>query len=141
MTNVRAAEWWKPMSGALQPIEFSRDIQQKLARAFWQRQIATLDTMQSLVDGWIERRYVGSRAAMDASVRMCAAETPVNWFEEYQKWSAGALERLMADGFACQQHFMKLAEQSSPSLVPLAVDQEVHAESGASTEAATRVVV
>ena len=140
MTDERVTEWWKSMSGALQPTAYSRETAQKLAQAFWQRQIATLDNMQSLVDGWIERRHAGSRAAMDASMRMCAAATPVDWFREYQKWAMGAMERLMGDGLACQQHFMKLAEQSSPSLVPLADVQESGAESGTSAEAATRVV-
>ena len=31
---------------------------------------------------------------------MCSASTPVECFDEYQKWMAGAVERLIADGLA-----------------------------------------
>ena len=71
-------------------------------RTFWEKQAELLDDMQVFADGWFERRHAGTKAALEASQRMCGASTPLACLGEYQKWMAGALVRVMADGSAFQ---------------------------------------
>jgi hypothetical protein len=72
-------------------------------RCFWNMQNKILDSMEKFANGWFERRHVGTRAALEAAQRMCKAQTPVDLAREYQDWISGAFQRLMADGYACQQ--------------------------------------
>jgi hypothetical protein len=59
--------------------------------------------MENYANGWFERRHVGTHTALEAAQRMCKAQTPVDLAREYQDWISGAFQRLMADGYACQQ--------------------------------------
>jgi hypothetical protein len=72
-------------------------------RRFWDIQNELLDGMEKFASGWFERRHVGTRAALEAAQRMCKAQTPVDLVREYQTWIGGAYQRVMADGYACQQ--------------------------------------
>ena len=72
-------------------------------RRFWDIQNELLDGMEKFASGWFERRHVGTRAALEAAQRMCKAQTPVDLVREYQDWIGGAFQRVMADGYACQQ--------------------------------------
>ena len=72
-------------------------------RSFWDIQDKVLDAMENFANGWFERRHVGTRTALEAAQRMCKAQTPVDLVREYQEWVGGAFQRVMADGFACQQ--------------------------------------
>jgi hypothetical protein len=78
------------------------DIEENV-RCFWNIQNKILDSMENVANGWFERRHVGTRAALEAAQRMCKAQTPVDLVREYQDWISGALQRVMADGYACQQ--------------------------------------
>jgi len=71
-------------------------------RSFWDIQDQVLDAMEDF-GGWFERRHVGTHTALEAAQRMCKAQTPVDLVREYQEWVGGAFQRVMADGFACQQ--------------------------------------
>jgi hypothetical protein len=73
------------------------------ACAFWETQDKLLNQMQDFANGWFERRHVGSQQALEATERMYHAETPLDWFREYQNWATGACGRVFADGMACQQ--------------------------------------
>ena len=77
MDKEGSADLWKSWPEMFQATATSRDMARGLARDFWARQTATLDAMQAFADGWFERRYAGTRAAMEASMRMCSAETPM----------------------------------------------------------------
>ena len=72
-------------------------------RRFWNIQNKILDSMENFANGWFERRRVGTRAALETAQRMCKAQTSVDLAREYQDWISGAFQRLMADGYACQQ--------------------------------------
>jgi hypothetical protein len=72
-------------------------------RCFWNIQNKILESMENFANGWFERRHVGTRAALEAAQRMCKAQTPVDLTREYQDWISGAFQRLMADGYGCQQ--------------------------------------
>jgi len=76
---------------------------EKNVRCFWNIQYNVLDSMEKFANGWFERRHVGTHAALEAAQRMCKAQTPVDLTREYQDWISGAFQRLMADGYACQQ--------------------------------------
>ena len=69
---------------------------------FWNIQDRLLYIKENFA-GWFERRHVGSHAALEAAQRMCSARTGVDLAREYQEWVSGAFQRVMADGFACQQ--------------------------------------
>jgi hypothetical protein len=77
-----------------------------------------LNGMQTFAEGWFERRHAGTKAALEACESMCAAKMPTEWFSTYQKWLMGAVERLVADGLACESEIRKLSEVLAPSLVP-----------------------
>jgi len=72
-------------------------------RCFWNIQNKILESMENFANGWFERRHVGTRAALEAAQRMCKAQTPVDLAREYQDWTSGAFQRLMADGYGCQR--------------------------------------
>jgi hypothetical protein len=78
-------------------------------RRFWDIQNNILDSMENFANGWFERRRVGTRTALEAAQRMCKAQTPVDLVREYQDWVGGMFQRVMADGFACQQFVSALA--------------------------------
>jgi hypothetical protein len=94
------------------------DALQRNARIFWERQDGLLNEMQTFMNGWFERRHVGTRAALEACERMCKASTPAEWIGEYQKWLAGSFERMAADAAACQQELRNVGEELRASLVP-----------------------
>jgi hypothetical protein len=88
------------------------------ARSFWTGQTDVLNGMQTFAEGWFQRRHIGTKATLEACESMCAAKTPTEWFNAYQKWLLGAGERLMADGLAYDTEVRKLSEVLAPSLVP-----------------------
>jgi hypothetical protein len=96
---------------------------QRNTHSFWQKQAELLDNMQVFASGWFERRHAGTKAALEASERMCSASTPVEYLGEYQKWMGGVFERLMADGLACQHELKTLTESIAPSLVPSTTEE------------------
>src|SRR5262245_2982467 len=72
-------------------------------RCFWDIQDKVLNTMENFANGWFERRHVGTRTALETAQRMCKSQTPVDLVREYQDWISGAFQRVMDDGYACQQ--------------------------------------
>jgi hypothetical protein len=78
---------------------------------FWENQETALDGMKELADGWFARRHLGAQAALETAKRMSDAATPFDFTREYQDWMKGAMERLMADGLACQQQLLKAGTQ------------------------------
>jgi hypothetical protein len=88
------------------------------ACSFWQNQDRILDAMQAFAGGWFERRHAGTQAALEAAQRMCKAGTPVDLAREYQEWASGAMQRLVADGLACQQECMAVIGAVAPLLPP-----------------------
>jgi hypothetical protein len=57
---------------------------------------------------------------------MCGTETFVDLIQAYQDWAGGAFERIMADGFACQQQIMAATGAlASPPVAPSASEKEV----------------
>jgi hypothetical protein len=112
------------------------DVMQRNAHGFWQKQSELLDNMQVFANGWFERRHAGTRAAWEASGRMCSATTPMECLGEYQKWLSGAVERLVADGLACQRGLGALTEGIAPSLVPSATQEPAYETRQETTPAA-----
>ena len=128
MVEQNAAEKWQAM---FQPMSMLTGAMQKNAHTFWNTQAEILDGMQALAEGWFQRRHIGTQAAQEACARMCEVKTPIEWVHEYQIWSTGAFQRLMADGVAFQQDMKKIADGVSPSLVPsLGKDQSEAASTG-----------
>jgi hypothetical protein len=81
----------------------------KNTRCFWENQDKVVDAMQAFANGWFERRHAGARAALEAAEHICKAETPVEVVRKYQDWASGAIQRVMADGVACQRQFGTVA--------------------------------
>jgi hypothetical protein len=83
---------------------------------FWENQETALDGMKELADGWFARRRLGAQAALETAKRISDATTPLDITREYQDWIKGEMERLMADGMAYQQQFLKAGTQLSAQL-------------------------
>jgi hypothetical protein len=47
---------------------------------------------------------------------MCKAENPAALFKEQQVWMSGAIQRLMADGIACQKEWVRITGLAVQSL-------------------------
>lgn len=116
-----------------QPGLMPAEAMQRNAHAFWSAQAEILNNMKALTDGWYQRRHIGAQAAEECCERMCQAKTPLDWVREYQMWSLGAFQRLMADGLALQQGIKKLSDEVGPSIIP-AHEQET----GAAARVATK---
>lgn len=74
---------------------------------FWEGEETILADMKEFADGWFERRRIGTHTALETARRMGEAATPLDVIREYQDWLAGATSRLLEDGMAFQQQFMK----------------------------------
>jgi hypothetical protein len=91
-----------------QPFAMS-DAFQENARRFWGNEDKILDSMKNFSNGWLERRHVGTHAALEAVLCMCKAQSPIDFANAYQDWLRGAFQRSVADAFACQEQFITLA--------------------------------
>ncbi|WP_322516188.1 hypothetical protein SR870_00970 [Rhodopseudomonas palustris] len=94
---------------------------------FWESEEAILAGMKEFSDGWFERRRIGTHAALETARRMGEAATPLDAFREYQDWLSGAMARVLEDGMACQQQFMKANARLAPHL-PHAAKAEAAAQ-------------
>jgi len=115
MTDQSSVEQWQAV---FQPMSMLTGTMQKNAHAFWNIQAEFLNGLQAFAEGWFQRRHIGTQAARETCERMCEAKTPIEWFHEYQMWSMQALQRLMTDSLAFHQGMQKIAEGTSPSVVP-----------------------
>jgi len=95
----------------------SADSTSKLACKFWESQSRLLDHMQAFANGWFDRRHVGTRAALDAVQKGCAAKNPADMVACYQDWVAGVASRILDDQVAYQQ-FIHVAISSLDSFGP-----------------------
>jgi hypothetical protein len=78
-----------------------------------------LNNMQAFSNSWFERRHTGTKSASECSDRVCSTETMVDLMQAYQDWARGAVERMMADGLAWQQHIIAATGAlTSPPLAP-----------------------
>ncbi|NEW94005.1 hypothetical protein [Rhodopseudomonas sp. BR0M22] len=93
---------------------------------FWESEETVLDNMKEFADGWFERRRIGTRAALETARRIGEASSPFDAFREYQDWLGGAMARLLEDGMAFQQQFMK----TNAKLAPHPPQREEPAEAG-----------
>jgi len=73
------------------------------ASKFWESQSKVLDSMQRFSAGWFDRRHVGTRAALEASLRACESKNAAEMIACYQEWAAGAASRILDDQIAYQQ--------------------------------------
>jgi len=95
---------------------------------FWEGEETVLSTMKEFADGWFERRRIGTQAALETARRMGEAATPLDAFREYQDWFGGAMARLLEDGMACQQQFMRVNAKLAPHLPGSASSKEAEPE-------------
>lgn len=106
MAKVDLAEQAKEMQALFKPSPIALQAFQDGANRFWSAQEQMLDAMQEFAEGWLQRRHEGTRAAAEVAQRMCRTENPVDLFKEQQEWMNGAIQRLMADGVACQKEWV-----------------------------------
>jgi hypothetical protein len=103
MTDFNISETWKTMWEGALPGPQARELTRQSARSHWDGQQRILNSLEDFANGWFERRETGVRAAAEAAYEMCGAPTFVEVFATWQKWAAGAAERLATDGMAWQQ--------------------------------------
>jgi hypothetical protein len=126
MKSTDLIEQWSAMQKTfLSSSAFPAPLRENALR-FWENQEKILNSMQTLANGWFERRHIGTHAAGEAAERMCATGTVVDLMQAYQDWARGAFERIMADGLACQQQMMAATGAlASPPLAPSPSEKEV----------------
>jgi hypothetical protein len=90
------------------------------ASSYWEAQDKLLDSMEELVNGWFERRHVGTQEALAAARQVCEAESPFEAMREYQKWAIGSFERVVQDSFAAQKHILEFGRVSTQPLAKAA---------------------
>ncbi|MGZ5809809.1 MAG: phasin family protein [Xanthobacteraceae bacterium] len=88
------------------------------AQTFWKNQGKILESMNELSQSWFERRRTATQTAVDVARGIGEAKSPVDLFQEYQKWMMSSADRMMADSFACQKHLMNVAEVVAAQLPP-----------------------
>jgi hypothetical protein len=81
---------------------------------YWRSQDKILDIMQEFSREWFERRHEATKTALDAAQRSCEANSPAEVVREFQAWMMGSMQRVVADGLACQKHLIAMAELSAP---------------------------
>ena len=108
---------------SLNPSELSDQLEDNVRR-FWEIQDQFVDCMDAFAQGWFERRHAGTHAALEASARMCRAQTPINFVLECQQWTTGAAHRMVADVVACHEQFITaIAAVSRPPAPPTSKEQ------------------
>ncbi len=110
MERDNVTKVYESMQSMLQPMAQDAAAASSRARDFWRGQQKVLDSMQAFAGGWFERRQTGTRAALEAAQRICAAKTPVDAAREYQEWANGSLQRMADDGLALQREMMEITE-------------------------------
>lgn len=90
------------------------------ASKFWEGQSKVLDSMQKFSTGWFDRRHVGTRAALETSLRACESRNAIDMFACYQEWAAGAASRILDDQIAYQ----KLVHTAVSSMASVPVEQQ-----------------
>ena len=119
MTNLDFAEHWKSLQKMFLPTSAISESFRENARRFWEHQDKVLENMQTFTNIWFGHRHTGTHAAQQAAERMCKTETTLDLVQAYQDWAKGALERMMADGLACQQHIIAATGAlASPPIAP-----------------------
>lgn len=94
-----------------------------LVSKFWEGQEKMLDSMQKFSTGWFDRRHVGTKAAIDASLHACQAKNPTDMFACYQEWAAGATSRILDDQKAYQQLVQTAISSIASELPELPTDE------------------
>lgn len=110
MERDNVTKVYESMQSMLQPMALNAEATAGRACDFWRSQHKVLDSMQNFAGGWFGRRHEGTRAALEATQRICAAKTPADAFSEYQAWASGALQRMATDNLALQRELMDIAE-------------------------------
>ena len=122
MESVDLTEQWRSMQRMFFPTSAISDSLKENARSFWEMQDKFLDNMQTVANGWFNRRHAGTNAAREAAERMCTTDTLVDLGQAYQNWASGAFERIMAD---CQQQIAAVSDAlASPPLAPSVGEKE-----------------
>ena len=104
--NLSMTDGWEAMQRMFLAVPANKVMQQN-ACAYWTDQEKILDSMQEFATAWFERRHAGTRAGLETARRMCEAKSSMDMLQEYQK-AMDALERLKADGIACQKQLMTI---------------------------------
>ena len=73
----------------VQPTAEIRQTMRTNLEGFWNSQDQVLGSIEEFTNGWIERRHVGTQAALTAAQRMCDAKTGFDLMKEYQTWAVG----------------------------------------------------
>jgi len=111
-------QWYSMQKAFLPPPEILASSKEN-ARRFWESQERILDNMRAFANGWFERRHMGALSAREAAERMWGNGTVPGVIQAYQDWAHGTFERMMADGFSCQQQIFAAASAlTSPPLAP-----------------------
>jgi hypothetical protein len=128
MMKQNVTDTLNTLQAMLQPTAEIRQTMRTNLEDFWNNQDQVLGSMEEFTNGWIERRHVGTQAALTAAQRMCDTKTGFDLMKEYQTWAVGSLERIMADSSALQEHLMTVAGLFTKPLTPAEKESTAKAE-------------
>jgi hypothetical protein len=127
------SDTWKTMWEGALPGSQARELTRQSARTHWDGQQRILDSLEDFANGWFDRRGAGVRAATEAAQEMCGAPSLAQIFGAWQRWAAGATERLAADGMAWQQCLAVCGQHLTPSVPREIEESKAHAKTPKST--------
>lgn len=110
MVNQQDISGIDPLQRAFGACESYRTAFSENCATFWRGQDKILDSMQEFASGWFTRRHEGAKSAIEAAHRIGVANSPADAMREWQHWMTSSMQRVTADGVACQKHLMTVAE-------------------------------
>ena len=128
MMQQNVTDTLNTLQAMLQPTAEIRQTMRTNLEGFWNNQDQVLGSMEEFINGWIERRHVGTHAALTTAQRMCDTKTGFDLMKEYQTWAVGSVERIMADSSALQKHLMTVAGIFTKPLTPAEKESTAKAE-------------
>lgn len=112
MANQQDISRIDPLQQAFGACESYRTAFSENCATYWRGQDKILDSMQEFASGWFKRRHEAARSAVETAQRAGIAQSPADAMRELQTWMTGSMQRMTADGVACQKHLMTVAECS-----------------------------
>jgi hypothetical protein len=110
MTDFNSTDTSEAMQRAFAPFVALNETASHHLQTFWKNQDKILHSMNELTQDWFERRHKATETALKAVGNIGDAKAPVDMLNECQTWVMGSVERVIADGVACQKHLMNVTE-------------------------------
>jgi hypothetical protein len=110
MADFNAVDPSEAMQRMFAPLMAINDTASHHLQRFWKNQDKILHSMQELTQGWFARRHKATETALKTVSTISDSAAPVDMLQECQTWMMSSVERVIADGVACQKHLLNVTE-------------------------------